>query len=95
MPASKTTTSRPCSADYILFVNLAGAGFSSRRQLGHANAQALSEPDDVAPGRVTPPVLDMADPALHQASPLGELHLRDANLRTNGLNRSAQGGGIW
>lgn len=36
-------------------------------------------------------MLDVADPALHEAGRFGELHLADASLTANGADSSAQG----
>lgn len=62
---------------------------------GRSSKQAIGQPDDVAPGRIATAMLDVADPALHQAGLLGELHLRDALLVADQADGSPEGGGIW
>lgn len=73
---------------------LGGAGFGACRQLGRTDAEALGEPNDIAPARIAAAALDVTDPALREAGRSGELHLTDAALITDGANGAPEGGGI-
>lgn len=73
---------------------MAGAGFGTARQLGHADAQALTQADNVVPARVAPATLDVADPGLLQAGGFGQLGLTDALVGPDGPDGCAQGGQV-
>jgi hypothetical protein len=91
---SRARANRPAiySASYRTELGFGSSvGFRSLRQLRDGHAESGRQPDDVAPARVAPPVLHMADPRLNEAGGLGDLHLTEAALSSDGMDGTPQG----
>jgi hypothetical protein len=67
------------------------AGFRPLGQLRDADTKTAAQPNNVAPARITPTVLDVADPGLDEAHGLCNLRLAQAAFFTDGAHRFAEG----
>lgn len=69
---------------------LGSEDFGPCGQLRHADAKPFRQADHVVPAWVAAAVLDVADPALHEAGRLGKLDLADATFVADGQHCSTE-----